>query len=53
MSDEGALLQGRIENPDADAPHLVYADWLEEHGQEVRASLGRRVSAGLLGNQPR
>jgi uncharacterized protein (TIGR02996 family) len=41
MSDEDALLQGIIENPDADGPRLVYADWLEEHGQQERAELIR------------
>jgi len=27
--------------PDDDAPRLVYADWLEEHGQPERAGLIR------------
>jgi uncharacterized protein (TIGR02996 family) len=29
-----ALLAAIRENPDEDAPRLVYADWLEEHGEE-------------------
>ena len=32
MNTEGALLQMILEEPDDDAPRLVYADWLEEHG---------------------
>src|SRR5262245_31886156 len=27
-----SLLQAILESPDDDAPRLVYADWLEEHG---------------------
>jgi uncharacterized protein (TIGR02996 family) len=41
MSDEDALLLGIIENPDADAPRLVYADWLEERGKQERAEFIR------------
>jgi uncharacterized protein (TIGR02996 family) len=32
MSFAEAILQDVIENPDDDTPRLVYADWLEEHG---------------------
>jgi uncharacterized protein (TIGR02996 family) len=32
MSDPYGFLQAIIENPYDDAPRLVYADWLEEHG---------------------
>src|SRR5687768_1094845 len=32
MSDRDALLRAIIDNPDDDAPRLVYADWLDEHG---------------------
>jgi uncharacterized protein (TIGR02996 family) len=32
MSVEGAFLQDIIDNPDEDAPRLIYADWLEEQG---------------------
>lgn len=33
MSDADALLDAIFADPDADTPRLVYADWLEEHGQ--------------------
>jgi uncharacterized protein (TIGR02996 family) len=36
---EDALFAGIVEAPDADGPRLVYADWLEEHGQPQRAEL--------------
>src|SRR5262249_43587876 len=36
-----ALLQGVLGAPGADAPRLVYADWLEEHGESERAALIR------------
>jgi uncharacterized protein (TIGR02996 family) len=35
------LLQAILENPDEDAPRLIYADWLEEHGQRDRAQFIR------------
>jgi uncharacterized protein (TIGR02996 family) len=55
MSDEDALLQGIIENPDADGPRLVYADWLEEQGQEERAEFIRVqcTLARMLPDDPR
>lgn len=31
------FLQAIIETPDDDTPRLVYADWLEEHGDQERA----------------
>ena len=37
---EGLLLE-ILENPDDDLIRLVYADWLEDHGQEDRAELIR------------
>lgn len=33
MSDAGAFLDAIFAQPDDDTPRLVYADWLEEHGQ--------------------
>src|SRR5262245_44230050 len=30
-----------IEAPDDDVPRLVFADWLEDHGQEARAGFIR------------
>ncbi|MBA4189924.1 MAG: hypothetical protein C0467_18220 [Planctomycetaceae bacterium] len=41
MSDEDALLAAIIANPDEDTPRLVYADWLDENGQEERAEFIR------------
>lgn len=37
MSDEPALLGAIRANPDEDTPRLVYADWLQEHGDDERA----------------
>ena len=34
MSVEKALLEGIHRDPDDDTPRLVYADWLEEYGEE-------------------
>ncbi len=39
--DEKSLLRGCLETPWDDAPFLVYADWVEEHGEEERADLIR------------
>src|SRR5688572_21228634 len=36
-----AFLQSIIETPDDDAPRLVYADWLEDNGDPVRAEFIR------------
>jgi uncharacterized protein (TIGR02996 family) len=41
MSDAAALLAAIRATPDDDAPRLVYADWLEEHGQPERAEFIR------------
>jgi uncharacterized protein (TIGR02996 family) len=38
---ELAFLQDVCERPDDDAPRLIYADWLEEHGQQGQATLVR------------
>jgi uncharacterized protein (TIGR02996 family) len=40
MSEEG-FLQAIAEAPEDDTPRLVYADWLEEHGQPERAEFIR------------
>ena len=37
MRDEEAFLRAIAETPDDDAPRLVYADWLEDHGRPDRA----------------
>jgi uncharacterized protein (TIGR02996 family) len=40
------LHQAILDDPDADAPRLVYADWLEEHGDPDRADF-IRLQIGL------
>jgi uncharacterized protein (TIGR02996 family) len=37
MSTEQAFLDDILAHPDEDAPRLIFADWLEDHGDEVRA----------------
>ncbi|MBN9117949.1 MAG: TIGR02996 domain-containing protein [Planctomycetes bacterium] len=41
MSDEDALLAAILAHSDEDTPRLIYADWLEEHGQPERAEFIR------------
>jgi uncharacterized protein (TIGR02996 family) len=41
MTDGDALLKAIIAHPAEDTPRLVYADWLQEQGQEVRAEFIR------------
>ena len=41
MDDGELLLKAILDNPDDDAVWLVYADWLEEHGQSARAEFIR------------
>jgi uncharacterized protein (TIGR02996 family) len=41
MSDAPALLAAIRAAPDDDAPRLIYADWLDEHGQPERAEFIR------------
>lgn len=36
---ETAFVRAVLEDPDDDAPRLVYADWLVEHGEEERAEV--------------
>jgi uncharacterized protein (TIGR02996 family) len=40
-ADRAAFLRAIAENPDDDLPRLVYADWLDEHGQPERAEFIR------------
>jgi uncharacterized protein (TIGR02996 family) len=49
---EAALVRLVQEQPDEDAPRLVYADWLEEMGQRERAEYVRlQVQLGRLGER--
>ncbi len=41
MSDENALLSAIAAHPDDDTVRLAYADWLDEHGQPIRAEFIR------------
>ncbi len=41
MSEHAGFLQAIIENPDDDHHRVVYADWLDEQGQSLRAELIR------------
>jgi uncharacterized protein (TIGR02996 family) len=41
MTHEEAFIQAICEAPGDDAPRLIYADWLEEHGQADRAEFIR------------
>ena len=48
MSQRTAFLTAIIANPDNDTARLVYADWLQEHGEEDRAEF-IRVQCELAG----
>jgi uncharacterized protein (TIGR02996 family) len=49
MQQDEAFRQAIIETPDDDTPRLVYADWLDEHGQAERAEFIRlQVRAARL-----
>src|ERR1043165_9337458 len=41
MTDHHAFLRTILDHPDSDSPRLVYADWLDEHGEQARAELIR------------
>jgi uncharacterized protein (TIGR02996 family) len=41
MNDHDGFMRAIVEQPDDDAPRLVYADWLEEHGDTARAEFIR------------
>jgi uncharacterized protein (TIGR02996 family) len=52
MTHDEAFLQAIREAPDDDGPRLVYADWLDEHGQPNRAEFIRvqcERAAGVKG----
>jgi uncharacterized protein (TIGR02996 family) len=52
MNDRDALLRAICTDPDDDTPRLVFADWLQEHGDEDRAEFVRAQvrHAALLRN---
>src|SRR5215208_1611384 len=41
MTDGDALYRAILDAPDDDAPRLVWADWLDEHGEADRAAFVR------------
>jgi uncharacterized protein (TIGR02996 family) len=41
MNERDALLKAVCDNPHEDTPRLVFADWLQEHGEEERAEFIR------------
>src|SRR3954451_19969395 len=41
MTDEAGFLRAVVADPADDAPRLVYADWLDDHGQPERAEFIR------------
>src|SRR5947209_685613 len=45
MRHEKAFLGDIAQHPEDDAPRLVFADWLEEHGREARAEFIRAQCA--------
>jgi uncharacterized protein (TIGR02996 family) len=55
MTPDEAFIQAIREQPDDDAPRLIYADWLEEHGQLDRAEFIRACceAARLPRSDPR
>src|SRR5262249_62177187 len=54
MREREALLAAVCENPDDDAPRLVFADWCEEHGESERAEFirGQLRLAAMDRNDP-
>lgn len=42
-----ALLRGVLTNPDDDRPRLIYADWLEEHGDAKQQSIAGFIRAQI------
>jgi uncharacterized protein (TIGR02996 family) len=47
---DDAFLADIVEHPDDDTPRLVYADWLEDHGEEAQAEFIRvRCELARLG----
>jgi uncharacterized protein (TIGR02996 family) len=48
MSDRAAFIAAIIAAPDDDLPRLVFADWLDEHGDSARAEFIRLQCAGLV-----
>jgi uncharacterized protein (TIGR02996 family) len=54
VNHQDAFFQDILEHPDDPAPRLIYADWLEEHGDGPEAARGRfiRLHCELAGLPP-
>ncbi|MBP3960336.1 TIGR02996 domain-containing protein [Gemmata sp. G18] len=50
MNEREALLRAICDNPDDDTPRLVFADWLQEHGDEAQAEFIRTQIAVARGS---
>ncbi len=44
--EQAALLAVIVAQPDDDTARLVYADWLQEHGDEEQAAFIRKFNPG-------
>ena len=54
MTEQDALLQAVCDAPEEDAPRLVYADWLEEHGDPDYAAFIRlQIQIARIPAEPR
>jgi uncharacterized protein (TIGR02996 family) len=51
VSDRAALLAAIKAFPDEDTPRLVFADWLDEHGENAHAALIRYSCSAAFGNR--
>lgn len=51
MNERDALMRAICENPDDDTPRLVFADWLQEHGEDDRAEFIRAQVRLELGEE--
>src|SRR5437763_14959052 len=49
MADRDAFLRAIWDRPHDDAPRLIYADWLDEHGDPERAEFIRLTTGSAAG----
>ncbi len=52
MNERDALMRAICDNPDEDTPRLVFADWLQENGDQARAEF-IRVQIDAVRERPR
>src|SRR5581483_12084459 len=50
MRDRDAFLAAVVARPDDDLPRLIFADWLDEHGEPERAEVIRLQCAAARGD---